>query len=119
MSSPVAGGVTGPPRHAWELVTRVVAHLPTGTDLTDAEFERRHRAILYLIWAQAAGTLVFGLVQRASRLEVVTEALLIGSLGAVAAIKVLAPRFRAAISTLALISTSAAIDTSAFGRFRN
>jgi signal transduction histidine kinase/DNA-binding response OmpR family regulator len=88
---------------------RVIAFLPAGTDLTTAEFERRHRAILYLIWAQAAGTLLFGLANHVYPPVAVLEALIIAALGGVAAIPVLAPRFRSAIATLALITTSAVI----------
>src|SRR2546430_17494423 len=56
----------GLPRHLRDLVARVVAFLPAGADLTSAEFERRHSGILYLLWAQAVGVFVFGLVQRQS-----------------------------------------------------
>ena len=91
------------------MVARVMAFLPTGGTLTHAEFARRHRAIVYLIWAQAAGTLVFGLASHVYPPVVVLETLLIAALGGVATIEVLAPRFRSAIATLALITTSAVI----------
>ena len=91
------------------MVTRVMAFLPTGADLPYTEFERRHRWIVYLIWAQAAGTLLFGLARQVYPPSVVLECLLIAALGRVAMIEVLAPRFRAAIATLALITTSAVI----------
>ena len=90
-------------------LARVIAFLPVGADLTPAEFRRRHRAILILIWAQAAGTLVFGLLNHVYPPVAVSESLLIAGLGGVAAIEVLAPRFRSAIATLALITTSAVI----------
>jgi len=88
---------------------KVIAFLPAGADLTPAEFRRRHRAILYLIWAQAAATLLFGLANHVYPPVVVLESLVIAALGGVAAINVLAPRFRSAIATLALITTSAVI----------
>jgi Methyl-accepting chemotaxis protein (MCP) signalling domain len=91
------------------LASRVIAFLPAGGHLTDAEFTRRHRAILFLIWVQAAGTLLFGLAMHVYPPIVVAESLLIAALGGVAAVKVLAPRFRSAIATLALITTSAVI----------
>jgi hypothetical protein len=91
------------------IFTTVRAFLPAGGDLTYADFKRRHRLILYLIWVQAAGTLVFGLVRNVYPPVVALECMLIAGLGGVAAIEVLAPRFRSAIATLALISTSAVI----------
>ena len=91
------------------IVARVMAFLPTGADLPYPEFQRRHRMIVYLIWVQAVGTLVFGLARHVYPPVVVLECLLIAALGRVAMIEVLAPRFRAAIATLALITTSAVI----------
>jgi len=62
-----------------------------------------------LIWAQAAGTLLFGLANHVYPPVAVLESLIIAVLGGVAAIEELAPRFRSAIATLALITTSAVI----------
>src|ERR1700682_752940 len=91
------------------MVTRVMAFLPSGGDLPYADFLRRHRTVVYLIWVQAAGTLVFGLVRDVYPPVAGLECLIIAALGGVAMIEVLAPRFRAAIATLALITTSAVI----------
>ena len=91
------------------LKDRFIVFLPTGATLADAEFERRHRAILYLIWIQAVGTLVFGLIRDVGVWFAFGETACIAALGGVAAIRVLAPRFRAAIATLALITTSAVV----------
>ena len=91
------------------MVASVMAFLPTGGDLPYTEFKRRHRTIVYLIWAQAAGTLLFGLARHVYPPIAVLECLLIAALGGVAVIDVLAPRFRSAIATLALITTSAVI----------
>ena len=91
------------------VVARLMAFLPAGGDLSYAEFRRRHRWIVYLIWVQAAGTLLFGLASHVYPLEVVLECVLIAALGGVATAEVLAPRFRAAIASLALITTSAVI----------
>jgi len=91
------------------MATRVMAFLPSGGDLPYADFLRRHRPIVYLIWVQAAATLMFGLLRQVNPLAAVLECLLIAALGGVAMIEVLAPRFRAAIATLALITTSAVI----------
>jgi hypothetical protein len=97
-----------PPAKA-TMAARVMAFLPAGGNLTYADFKRRHRTIVYLIWVQAAGTLVFGLASHVYPPMVVVECLLIAALGGVAWIEVLAPRFRSAIATLALITTSAVI----------
>jgi signal transduction histidine kinase len=91
------------------VVSRVMAFLPAGGNLTHAEFKRRHRVIVYLIWVQAAGTLLFGLANHVYAPIVVAETLLIAALGGLAFIEVLAPRFRSAIATLALITTSSVI----------
>jgi hypothetical protein len=91
------------------MAVRVMAFLPSGGDLPYADFMRRHRTIVYLIWVQAAGTLLFGLIRHVNPLVVGLECLLIAALGGVGMIEVLAPRFRAAIATLALITTSAVI----------
>ncbi|HVS49564.1 MAG TPA: methyl-accepting chemotaxis protein [Candidatus Dormibacteraeota bacterium] len=109
MELPAAPNVRVIPPATAGMAARIMALLPTGGNLTFADFKRRHRAIVYLIWVQAAGTLVFGLVRSVSPPAVVLESLLIAALGGVATIEVLAPRFRAAIATLALITTSAVI----------
>ena len=91
------------------LASRVMAFLPAGGNLSHADFTRRHRAIVYLIWVQAVGTLLFGLANHVYPPIVVAETLLIAALGGLAVVEVLAPRFRSAIATLALITTSAVI----------
>jgi hypothetical protein len=91
------------------MVTRLVAFLPSGGDLPYTEFKRRHRTIVYLVWAQAVGTLLFGLIRDLYPPVVVLECSIIAALGGVAMIEALAPRFRSAIATLALITTSAVI----------
>ena len=91
------------------MAARVIALLPAGGNLTYAEFQRRHQAIVYLVWIQAFGTLLFGLANHGYPPIVVAETALIAALGGVARIEVLAPRFRSAIATLALITTSAVI----------
>src|SRR5258708_13373954 len=87
-------------------LARVVAFLPVGADLTPAEFRRRHRAILILLWAQAAGTLRFGLLNHVNPPVAVSESLLIAGLRRLPATEVLPPRFRSASATLSLITTS-------------
>ena len=91
------------------IVARVIAFLPSGGNLSHADFKRRHRMIVYLVWVQAAGTLLFGLAMHVYPPVVVLECVLVAALGGVAAIDLLAPRFRSAIATLALITTSAVI----------
>jgi hypothetical protein len=91
------------------IVARVMAFMPAGGELTYVEFMRRHRWIVYLVWIQAAGTLVFGLARQVYPPVVVLECSFIAALGGVAMLEVLAPRFRSAIATLALITTSAVI----------
>jgi signal transduction histidine kinase len=88
---------------------RLMAFMPSGRTLAPAEFKRRHRTIVHLIWVQAAGLVVFGLANHIYPPIVVSECLLIAALGGLATVEVLAPRFRASIATLALITTSAVI----------
>ncbi|HVE68611.1 MAG TPA: EAL domain-containing protein [Solirubrobacteraceae bacterium] len=44
-------------------VRRVRELLPRGRTLPDAEWERRHRALLWLLWAQAVALAVYGLFE--------------------------------------------------------
>jgi methyl-accepting chemotaxis protein-like sensor len=97
------------PTGAAGLVARALEFLPAGGHLSYAEFQRRHRPIVYLVWIQAAATLVFGLANHVFPPLAISECALIAVLGGVAMVDVLAPRFRAAIATLALITTSAVI----------
>ncbi len=107
---PAPSVVVNAVRRAWRgLLGRAAATLPAGAGLTYEEFQRRHRIILYLLFAQAAATLVFGLVRHVYPPVAILESLVIAALGAVAAVNALAPRFRAAIATLGLITTSAVI----------
>ena len=100
---------TATPSRVRAFVAGVMALLPSGADLPYADFKRRHRMIVYLIWVQAAGTMLFGLLRQVNPPVAVLECLLIAGLGGVAATEALSPRFRSAIATLALISTSAVI----------
>jgi hypothetical protein len=106
---PITPAVRGMPPADPGLVAKLIAFLPAGGNLSHADFKRRHRVIVYLVWAQAAGTLLFGLASHVYPPVAVLECLLVAALGGVAAIEVLAPRFRSAIATLALITTSAVI----------
>lgn len=106
---PLAPNPSTMPSATKAIAARMRALLPTGGHLVYADFKRRHRAVIYLIFAQAAGTLVFGLANRVYPPAVVLECLIIAGLGGLAAIEVLAPRFRSAIATLALMTTSAVI----------
>jgi len=91
------------------LAGRLLAVLPAGGHLAYADFQRRHRAIVYLVWIQAVGMVVFGLANHVYPPMVLAESILIAGLGGVASVEVLAPRFRSAVATLALITTSAVL----------
>jgi signal transduction histidine kinase len=43
------------------LVSRLRTWLPRGSSLSDAEWRRRHRVLLFVLWAHLAGLLAFGL----------------------------------------------------------
>jgi signal transduction histidine kinase/DNA-binding response OmpR family regulator len=88
---------------------RVGKFLPTGANLTAAEFQRRHRAIVWLVLLQDAGLFIFGLTRHVNPLAVVLECAVIAGLGGVAAVRVLSPRFRAAVATVALVITSSVV----------
>ena len=83
--------------------------LPTGANLTAAEFQRRHRAIVWLVLLQDAGLFIFGLARHVNPLAVVLECAVIAGLGGVSAVRVLSPRFRAAVATAALVITSSVV----------
>ncbi len=57
-------------------------YLPSGSSLPDAEFERRHRLLLGVLWFHVPALFVFGLLQHVS----VLHALLEGSIVAVPAV---------------------------------
>jgi signal transduction histidine kinase len=88
---------------------RAVTFLPKGATLSVPEFEARHRAILWLVFVQDAGLFIFGLARHVGLWIDVLECALIAILGGVSAARVLSPRFRAAVATMALIITSSIV----------
>jgi signal transduction histidine kinase/CheY-like chemotaxis protein len=91
---------------AWRRFSRF---LPAGATLTVPEFQRRHRAILWLVLLQDAGLFIFGLMRHINPWVDVLECAVIAALGGISAIRVLSPRFRAAIATVALVITSSVV----------
>ena len=90
----------------WALAS-ILDALPQGQLLPDADWNRRHRWIVWIIWAHAAGLAVFGAARGYGVLHSATEGAFVG-LAAVAATR---PRFgrktRSAAAALGLITSSA------------
>lgn len=82
------------------------AVMPKGYSLDDEEWARRHRGIVWLLWAHAVGVPIFGLVTgRYVSLGLIGGVVLLGS-ALLAASRVLPNRVRAAVTTVGLIAAS-------------
>jgi len=83
--------------------------LPTGRRLPDAVWNRRHRAILVLIWLHLPTLAAFGLLTGHGRLHSVAEVLPIGACGVLAGLSNRGRRFRAVAASLGLLAGSASL----------
>lgn len=96
-----------PPMLTRRRVARALANaLPAGRPIDEEAWQARHRSVVLLLWAHAAGLAVFGLVRQ---VDLVHLALEIGAIAAIAAASTQAPgrAARASLATLGLISCSA------------
>lgn len=91
-------------------------YLPEGRGLPDAEWDSRHRVIMYIVWFHAVGLTAFGFYQGWGAAYSLGEGGLIALLGAVAAWPRLGRRFRSGAASLALV-TSSAVFTQFWGGY--
>src|SRR5215213_3680407 len=83
--------------------------LPTGQLLTPEVWARRHRGILWLLWAHVAGIAVFAVVRGYGLAHAATEASLVVVFALAATSPALGRRARASAAVLGLITASAVI----------
>jgi hypothetical protein len=83
--------------------------LPSGRGLPEPVWQRRHRGILVLLWAQSAALAIFGLVRGYGVAHSIGEAGVVALFAALAANPAWSVRFRSAAATVGLVSTSAVL----------
>jgi two-component system, sensor histidine kinase and response regulator len=83
--------------------------LPRGLVLSDAAWSGRHRLLLNLLVLHVVGLACFGLIVHRSPSVVLSESAIVAVFTAVAAIRQLGRRLRAALATMGLISASAGL----------
>ena len=81
--------------------------LPKGRTLPPEEWRRRHRWMVWLLWAHVAGLAVFGLFHQQSPLHALTEAAILIPFAVAAQFLRLGQRALATITALGLLSASA------------
>jgi len=91
------------------LWARVRQLLPEGRELPEAEWRVRHRTILVIVFAHAAGLALFGVARGWPLPFDLGEGALIAALGAVAAFPILGRRFRSSVAALGLVTSSAVL----------
>jgi diguanylate cyclase (GGDEF)-like protein len=88
------------------LLSRLLASLPAGYELSDAVWKRRHRFIVGLIWAHAAGFLAYSLMSGAGLVHAFAESGAV-AVGAAIQFRLSTRRSKAIAATCGLFSASA------------
>jgi hypothetical protein len=83
--------------------------LPTGAGLAPAVWARRHRGILWILWAQATGLVVFGVVRGNGIIHSIAEGGIVLVLAAVASQPRVSRRVRTSAATVGLVTSSAVL----------
>ena len=83
--------------------------LPRGRTLPLEVWQRRHRAMVTIVWAHVVGLAIFGLAQGYSPAHVGLDVVPIAVFGAAAMLRGRSMRFRACMAALALLISSAAL----------
>ena len=86
---------------------RLRAELPQGKTLPDAEWGRRHRGLLFFLWALAAGVPAYGIARGYSVGHCLFESSPLVTLAALGSIHVGSRRLRSAMVSLGLLTASA------------
>jgi len=87
----------------------LVASLPRGKTLPPRVWARRHRTLVWLVWAHAVALPLFGLARGYGIGHVVIDGLPIAAFGALAMIPGRSQRFRASMVSIGLLSSSAVL----------
>jgi diguanylate cyclase (GGDEF)-like protein/PAS domain S-box-containing protein len=89
-------------------VERLKHILPTGSTLPQEAWDRRHKAILVLLWLHVPGIVVYGTIRGGvSLLHLMGEAGIVAMCAIAASPGAYSPRFRAASATFGMVSSSA------------
>ena len=89
------------------MLTGALALAPRGLPLPELHWNRRHRAILVLLWAHAFGLSAFGALQGYGVFHSISESSLIAAAALLAAQRKLPRELRAAVASLGLVVSSA------------
>jgi diguanylate cyclase (GGDEF)-like protein/PAS domain S-box-containing protein len=89
------------------VVGRLKKILPTGSTLPEEAWNRRHKAILVLLWLHVPAIAIFGWILGHGILHSIGEASIIGLFATAASAGSTSPRWRAAAATIGLVSSSA------------
>jgi diguanylate cyclase (GGDEF)-like protein/PAS domain S-box-containing protein len=110
-SSPASPRAAGEGQRSPSLLARVWAAVPAGRSLADADWERRHRVVLWVLWLHVA---VLGVAAVSGRFgpggpHGALEAALLALPAALASRAVLSRRLRAGFAALGLVASSATL----------
>ncbi len=91
------------------LLDHALTALPAGHRLPDAVWNRRHRAILMLVWLHLPALAAFGILMGHGLVQSLTEVLPIGACAVLASLSNRSRRFRAVGASLGLLASSASL----------
>src|SRR5262245_39938596 len=94
-------------RFSRRIADAIRRRLPRGGDLPSAEFERRHRSMLVLLWLAGAALPIYGFARGHGVLDTLADALVPLFFAAVATPRSISPRARSIAATLGLSSCAA------------
>ena len=100
-----SAGVLRPRR----LLSRVLESLPSGKTLPPRVWARRHRTLIWLLWAHAVALPLFGLTRGYGLPHVAVDGLPIAVFGVAAMLRERSQRFRASMVALGLLTSSAVL----------
>jgi diguanylate cyclase (GGDEF)-like protein/PAS domain S-box-containing protein len=91
------------------LVARLAGALPRGKTLPPEVWARRHRTLLWLLWAHAIALPLFGLLRGDGLVHAGVDSLAVAGFGVLALWRSRSRRFRAAMVALGLLTSSAVL----------
>jgi len=92
-----------------DLWHQVAAALPRGHELPQRDWERRHRGMLFVLWAHAAGIFLYSLLRERDLLHAVVEGGVVSIAGLVASWPRASRRFQAISVCVGLLTSSAVL----------
>src|SRR5215208_7124015 len=104
---PLQPSSRSPNRPTTQGMRAVIASLPRGKTLPPRVWARRHRTLVWLVWAHAVALPLFGLAQGYGLGHVLLDALPIAFFGGAAMLSSRSQRFRACMVSMGLLTSSA------------